>query len=215
MKRIYLITALILLLSISASGQMVIGSGGQSEVYEIEDDYSTDTTANYTRTEGDATAALSISGGKLHQSISYKGGGWYHETSLSSTNHYVQADLLNATNTNDRAGLKARHNGTDTYYYVRFNGDTIYLYRSIDGTRTYLDDYNGSYVGGAEYNVKLSVSGTGETVNVTVDVDGTQRINYSDISESRIISGSYIGIELSRSSQDYDVTIDNLIADSI
>ncbi len=199
----------------------LIGSGIASPVGPtINDDFSTDTSANYiiTETTGDP-ATVGVSGGKLHWTgQANRNGNGYHSTVLSSTNHYVQGKILIGSGYADYSFLQARHDGSTTCYRLRFNGEGstwIRLERVIAGSASFLDSYTLSAVVDQEYNIRITVSGTGATVNILVAVDGVDRIDYDDTDGARIVSGSYVGFGFKESSGDYDATIDDFIADEL
>lgn len=193
------------------------GGGGP----EISNDFAnTDEDDHYIITETDAASAtVASSSGKLHWTgTGYSSGLGYHSTALSSPNHYVKAKIMAGTGLNDFTQLSARHSGGDDYYKVRFQGGGeggIYLYRVVDGSSSYLGDYALGATANTEYTVKLSVSGVGATVTVTVNIDGTDRITYNDTNAARLTSGSYVGFGFRRASDNRDVTIDDFEADAL
>lgn len=211
MKRI-LITAIILLAWAPAwagSTTVVVGQGSAAPAggAEITDDFSTDTSANYTA----ITNSMSVSGGVAH------GQTWhvsrlYHETTLSSADHYAQADCV-VSNNMDHSFLMARCDGTHYYRTCLRDGNKVVLYRDT----TLIDTFYGSagQFAAGTYTVKISVSGTGATVNIKVDVGGTNRIDYNDTDAGRLTTGSYVGIGFARDSDNGDCTVDNLTADNL
>lgn len=190
--------------------------------YEIEDHFASDTTANYTQTGGDSVVTISVSGGKLHATTAYKYSWWQHNTALSSANHYAQAKIMLGTSYSDYTALFARASDTVghmNHYTVRFGGEGdntyITLYRVVENSETYLDWYAINAVANQEYDVKLSVNGTGATVTVTVNIDGTDRITYNDTNAARLTSGTHIGIGFKQSNDNRDVTVDDLLGDAL
>ena len=198
----------------TAGGTFSAGAGGGESSYEIEDDYSTDTTANYSVALAEnGVQSLSVGSGVLTGTASTTAH-WYHETALSSVNHYIQADCQYTANSND-AALIARCNGSNTFYQIKRGDATHYaLYRVVSGTPTWCATQSGTIAKDNTYTLKLSVSGTGSTVTVTLDIDGVNVINYGDTNAARLTSGSYVGVRINNSSQG-STTVDNLIADPL
>lgn len=68
---------------------VMVGFGQSASPAGITDDFSSDTSANYTATVG----GISIGGGIATGSTDYSDNIVIHETSTGNTNHFVQADL--------------------------------------------------------------------------------------------------------------------------
>ena len=175
---------------------IICGGGVEEEVggeAEITDDYSSDTSSDYTGISG----GISISGGNAGGSSNWAENTAYHETALSDPDHYAQAEIQQLASSQSSAVL-ARCNGT-TYYAAVLNGTYIKLFKSdLSGSSS--ADYNGGYASdGTYYTVKMEVSGTGATVNVKVYVDETLRIDYDD-STSPYTAGDYCGVGFRRDS---------------
>jgi len=154
--------------------------------YEIDDDYSTDTQADYTN----ITQTMSVSSGAAH------GTDWqvtvsYHETALSSVDHYVQADCNGSSGT-DGSTLIARCDNTN-YYYVYWDNGVLKLKCSDN---RWLGSYGSGLSG--DYTIKMIVSGSGASVDIDVYVDDTLRIDVSDTHEDRLTTGSYVGVRFQR-----------------
>lgn len=194
-----------------AGGIMMMGGGvasGAAPSYEISDDFSTDTSANYTVILG----YFGVSGGVAYCPQAWEGGIAYHETALSSPNHYAQADVT-YSGSGDGAGLIVRSDGTN-YYRVYFAGGDVTVRRNDNEWYDTTDDHSGSY-GSGTYTLKAEVETVGSTVVITTYVDGVLASTSTDDTAGRYTTGSYIGIWLERGGANYNSTADNLIGDAL
>ena len=137
----------------------------------ISDDFSSDTSAQYTAIKG----SVSISGGTLSG-----GGGIYtsnyaiHNTPTGSNDHYVQGKIqTGGSNFGSTIGL--RSNGT-TGYLVTLNADASRLNLIAFNGNTLTGNPNGNYFksitgssGSGSYNVKITISGS--TIHAYIDLN--------------------------------------------
>ena len=204
-----------LLIPSVVNGWGVVGiSGGvaaESE-YEISDDFSSDTSADYTQTsEGNQTPTLTVSDGSAHSTSGYSAK-YYHKTALSSVNHYAQATCSAADA--DYSAIMVRATD-DTHYLVYASGTYIKLARVVDGSLTWLANGSGSISDTSTHTYKLSVSGTGDTVTIKFYYDGSEWIDYDDTDASRITTGTHVGPTFRRETCTTEPTMDNFIGDTL
>lgn len=154
----------------------------------INDDFSTDTSANYTVSGG----PLLISGGAAHTQA------WYqitaiHKTTLTSTANWAQAKILNTADSNDKGAIISGG------FRARITGSTVYLEAP---SHVPIASYNGGYTGGY-YDIKIEVQSNGSLINVYVN-------------QIKVISSIYqtpstnsCGFYIARTGKAVDITIDN------
>jgi hypothetical protein len=174
---------------------------GPEPTMAISDNFSSDTSANYTA----LTGGISISGGAAHGGSAWASNILYHETSLGSAAQDVQADISFVAN--DSGGVIVRYDTAatpDSFYVALFQTGVIILRKYSGTTPTFVEQYNGSYANGT-YTVRVVADGT----SIKVYVDGTERISVTD---STYTAGNYCGVLLERGGGNADVTLDNLIA---
>jgi len=167
----------------------------------VSDDFSSDTSANYTAIGG----GISVSGGNAGGSGTWAKNLVYHESTLGTANQEVSASVT-YNGATDSAGVLARvSTGTPKTGYIAYFGETgKVLLSSFSGTTvTPIDTYIGSYASGT-YTIKLSVSGT----TIKVYVGGVERISVTDSTYS---AGDYIGLIFDRDNTDYDARADDLL----
>lgn len=164
----------------------------------IRDDFSTDTTTNYTVMSG---KALNVSGGVLRTSP------WsttvaYHNTSLGSNDNTVEADIAYAPE--NGGGVLVRCNPQlKTGYLVFFESGRIVLNRYSNGALTYMTHFDGKYTAGT---YRLSVAVTGNSI--TAAVNGTVVLTKTD---STFADGTYVGVRLRTGADAIPITLDNLV----
>lgn len=170
----------------------------------ISDDFSSDTTANYTN----IIQTLSISGGVAHGTVWENNTAAYHETTTGSNDHWVSATCT--AGDTDSACVMLGSNGTD-YYFSEFAGGVFKIWSSVG---SYSVVYNGSYADGA-HTVAIQIDTDGSShPRFNAWIDGVQRItNDSDTADS-ITRGPYVGLRFDRGTTGVDVTVDNLAAGS-
>lgn len=154
----------------------------------INDDFSTDTLANYTVSGG----PLLISGGVAHTQA------WYqmtaiHKTALASTANWAQARIQNTTASSDKCAIISGG------FRGRITGSTVYL--EVD-SGVPIASYNGGYTDGY-YDVKIEVQTNGESIKVYVN--GKEVISSKYSTQSKNSCGFYIA----RTGKAIDLTIDN------
>lgn len=216
MKLIYQIALGVLLatgsISAYAGGIIMMGGGVSSEAappsYEIDDDFSTNTSADYTI----ITGYFGVSGGVAYCPQAWDGGIAYHETALSSVNHYAQASVT-YSGSEDGAGLIVRSDGTN-YYRVYFSGGEVKVRRNDNEWFDNTDDHDGSYATDT-YTLKCEVETVGSTVVFKTYVGGILVSTSTDDTGGRYTTGSYIGLWFYRGNANYNATADNLIGDAL
>lgn len=195
---------LILLLTISLQAQVVIrpisphtiGGGGGSS-YDIEDTFTSNTSANYTNIKDGFT--WDTGNGWVYGSNDWATNWSYHETSVTSNDHWIEGEIRSVGNY--RAGLIVRCNGTTGYMvYLSSTNNRIYLH-TFDGT-TMTEVTNFTAVGATMTDdrdtwMKVTISGTSIDVDVDINGDG----DYLDTGEgmttwtnSTYSTGTYVGI---------------------
>jgi len=206
----------------SGGGGTTGGSAGSPPAggYEIDDNFSSDTSGNYTKIidEG-GVASLEIAGGVCTASV-VTASRWFHETALSSPNHYVQATVdvgvEGDPDYGDLISLIVRSDGTSgataDYYYMERDGSTFDLYRVNNASGTYLTSSSSGMTTGT-YTMRMEANGTGATVNIKVIWNSATVIDYNDEAAGRLTSGSYVGMRLKCNSVQQHM--DNFIADNI
>lgn len=197
------ILALLLFLPAQVWGGVFVGFG-QSASLAIDDNFSTDTSANYTN----IAQTLSISGGAAH------GTAWettiaYHETATGSNNHWVKGDCV--AGASDNGGLILGSNGTQ-YYFAEIANGTLYI-KSYNAN--WSTNYAGSYTNGTTYNVAVQIDTDGSNhARFNAWVNGSQVItNVSDAGDN-VTRGQYVGVRIKRTGSNTDVTVDNLQGNS-
>ncbi len=217
MKR-WLILIALLMSSVAWAGSTTVVVG-QGAGYEIEDDFGSDTSANYTKIKDVAgSCSLVISGGVCRQSPGTVGM-WFHTTALSSVNHYVQASVLVGVTGDpaygDYTALIVRSDGssgaTSDCYYIDRHDTTFDLYRMVNDSATYLTSSSSGQATGT-HTMRVEVSGT-DPVNITVYYNGSEIINYNDDSAARLQTGSYIGMRIKYANN--GTNLDDLIGDNL
>ena len=188
MKRILILTILLMSsLAWAGSTTVVVGQGAGGGP-AISDDFSSDTSANYTAVT--ENSGISISGGLAYGSNNWNENIVYHETSLGSPNHWAQADIMRVSTSVSGSGLVIRCDGTGGYkIFVGLDG-SLNLNRNSD----WLTRWEGPLVVDTAYTVKATITGTGTSTRIIVTVDGTERIDYTDNSASALSTGNYIGL---------------------
>jgi len=216
MKLILLILSFLLLAIQPAHAVVMVGFGQSAAPSGISDDFSSDTSANYTAITGTINIASGTIGGGTNWQHNY----FYHETSTGSDNHYVQGYV--ATSVNALAG------GT---VGLRCNSATGYLLHLVSANdRVYLNRFNGATVsigsyltsasdlGTGSYNVKVTVSGS--TFHIYVDHNGDGDFldtneDLGTITDSTYSTGEYIVVGASRGTDGVDYRVDNLSGGSL
>jgi hypothetical protein len=122
----------------------------------------------------------------INASTTVRPGQVYTETALRRTeaafpnDQYSQAKCeFTSGGDNSYGGVAVRLKMSGDGYEARFDSSAaVTLYKRVGGVVTYLSDYPGGYSANTFYTLKLTVTGN----QLTVHVDGTLRISYTDTS---------------------------------
>ncbi|MDY0282295.1 MAG: hypothetical protein RBR35_17240 [Salinivirgaceae bacterium] len=165
----------------------------------ISDNFSSDTSANYTASYGGVTISDGIATGTTNWNSNIL----KHNTSVGSSDNWVEATVV------DRSGSVSapilRYNGTTGYIIHVAVPASVILY-SINGeNKTYVGAFTSSLSLTTEisYKVKLSVSGTTFHGWIDLNSDGDYEDTNEDlgtISDSTYSTGTYVGIRFDRGS---------------
>ncbi len=202
MKKL-LIICLIFLIPCYAIARMVIVG---SSLPLIFDDFSTDTSGNYTAILNGITVSGGVAVGTANWDYNYV----YHNTSMGSNNHYAQADLY-SIDVNKRPGLVVRCNGngaSSTGYFFQVDVDKIYLYSFSGATLTLIGSFTCTWANGDTHILKVRVNGS----NFYIWVDGVTSAE-NPMTDSTYATGSYVGLEWNNSGTPKP-TADNFKADT-
>lgn len=215
MKRIFFLLCFTLA-PLSVNSFELIGSGvSLTPPTDISDDFSSDTSANYTN----ITGTIVISGGTIGGASTWSSNYAYHETPTGSNDHYIKGKIQTAAADIDGSIIGLRCNGT-TGYYVNINNDA---------TRLMLYSFNGSTVtsgpdgatykpitgssGAGSYTVKLTISGS--TIHAYIDLDNNGV--FTDANEDLGVwsglsytTGQYVVVGALRGSNNNDYRVDDL-----
>lgn len=180
----------------------------------IDDNFATDTVANYTNiisaVPSVSQGTLGISGGAAHGSTAWQTTVAYHETPTGSNDHWVRGTCT--AGVSDNACLILGSNGTQ-YYFVEMVGGSLYI-RSNDVD--YSASYVGGYTAGSTHDVAVQIATDGSAHAVfTAFVDGSQVTlgNATDLGNN-VVRGQYIGVRIKRGTSNTDYSVDNLKANS-
>ena len=169
----------------------------------ITDDFSSDTSAQYTAISG----SISISGGSFGSGTAWVSTYAIHNTSTGSNDHYVQGEIQTG---GGMIGL--RSNGT-TGYMVYLNEDASRLYLVSFNGKTQTENPNGNYPknvtgtsGPGFYIVKLTISGS--TIHAYIDLNNNG--SFTDANEdlgtwddATYSTGQYVVVGAFRSNTDH------------
>lgn len=200
--------------------------GGVSDTYTvttvaggITDDFSTDTSANYTAIHG----SISISGGSLGGGTAWTQNYAIHNTSTGSNDHYVQGKIqTGGVSAGGAIGL--RSNGT-TGYLVCLNVDATRLTLfGINGATLTINPDSTAYKsitgsgGAGSYTVKLSISGNIIHAYIDLNDNGTFVDSNEDLGTwtiSSYTSGQYVVVGALRGSDNVDYRVDYLLGGAL
>jgi len=173
----------------------------------ILDDFSSDTTANYTN----ITQTLSISGGAAHGTAWENVTAAYHETTTGSNDHWVKGTCSINSDGTDSACLLVGSNGTQ-YYHTVFAGGDFKIY-STPGS--YVDIYDGTYANSSTHDVAVQIDTDGSShARFNVWIDGVQIFTNVYDPTDAVTRGPYVGMYIDRGNTNDDVTVDNLEGDA-
>jgi hypothetical protein len=186
-----------------AADALVIAYAAPSN-HEVEDDFSTDTSADYTVLSGTLvieSGSANADGGDMRA---------WHETELSSANMYAQATV---TNGNSRGGgLIARRSGSNSNYYLaNVSGGEVKLYNQSG----FMAETSGGTYTASSYEVRFEVetSGSDNICRVYLDGSGTAALSYTDSGASANYNGTFAGITIGNSATDH--TLDDFAAGAL
>ena len=185
----------------------------------IDDDFSTDTSSDYT--------ALDTGGGAIYDAVNewLEGEAWddnilYHSSSLGSADQWVKGTIERGTSTSDSSGILLRVDptgGTDgvgSGYSVRISSNTFYIYSweidDADGEADYT-------VVGTGYTISEGIS-AGTDYNIIAKIVGSTIQVYLDneliltATDSTYSSGNYAGVGIRRVGGNSDIMVDNFQA---
>jgi len=179
----------------------------------IADDFSTDTSANYTVLKG----SLNISGGTAGGGTNWSDNYAYHKTSTGSQDHFVQGKLQIGTGSTDAGSLLLfRCNGTTGYFVNVNSASNRILLASFSGTTvTGIGQKDIPGLTPGYHVVKVTVSGS--TIHAYIDLDDNGGFSGANEdlgtwTDSTYRAGNYVGIGSRRGTINTDWRIDNLSA---
>ena len=161
----------------------------------IADDFSSDTSANYTRAYGAGT--LAITGGYAHVSNTFSGRSvFYHETTVASADQHVYGNIDNEA---EPSGFAVRVDLTgQTCYLVNFNSSGYLQVRGFNlatGAWGSTEVYSsGTYAAGSRL-VDITINGS----SFVATVDGVPAISTT---VTEFSSGDYAGFSVYRDAAD-------------
>jgi hypothetical protein len=179
----------------------------------INDDFSSNTIANYTAING----SISISGGNLGGGTAWVSNYAIHNNPTGSNDHYVQGKIQSGgTTAGGTIGL--RSNGS-TGYLVCLNADSSRLYLYAFNGKALTGNPNGNYPkpitgssGAGSYTVKLTISGS--TIHAYIDLNNNGV--FTDANEDLGVwtdttysTGQYVVVGALRGSDNSDYRVDN------
>ena len=165
-----------------------VAAAGES--FQIDDDFSTDTSGDYTTILRGITVAGGVASGNA---ASYQDAAVLHETTMASSDHWVEAKVGVLTVDDDEfsspiiRGIAGATPTTDADgYYVRFTSAkaTLRYFTNADfGSPTFVDnypDFGESWTLGEYHKVKIAASGIAFGLSVDFNDDG----DFEDANES-------------------------------
>jgi len=172
-----------------ALSQQIITNG-------IADDFTTNTSGNYTQIFGSGT--LAITGGYAHIATTNSGRNiFYQKTTLGSPDQYIEynAELVDAGN---QAGIAFRVNPANkTAYISYFDASKLYIrgFNMANGSWTGLTLASTATYSPGQHSVIISIKGN----QILATVDGTQAISAT---QTIYTTGDYAGLLIYRSTSD-------------
>jgi hypothetical protein len=170
----------------------------------ISDNFSSDTSANYTG----IVNGISTSGGTSGGTTNFQNNFAFHETSTGSNDHYVKAKVQVGTST--AAGgviLRCDGNGASStgYRAALADNDRLYLHSFSGATHTLITHWavSSDLIANQTYTVKVQVSGSTFTAWIDLNNDsdfGDVNESLGNLTSSTYASGPYVGISFNRSS---------------
>lgn len=201
-KWLYLVAAcFIFAASFAGFGYQVItakrvASGGDG----ISDDFSSDSSSNYTS----IVNGISVGSGTAGGSTNWEDNTVYHKTSTGSNNHYAQAKIQVGTSSSatqtGKILLRCNGDGSSSTGYAVALQDTnrLNFWSFSGGTFTFISYWEISTdISAAEtYVVKIQANGT--TFSATFDVGGGNEESLGNKTDSTYSTGAYIGLGFGR-----------------
>ncbi|MGV1098226.1 PKD domain-containing protein [Thiovibrio sp. JS02] len=168
-------------------------------VSRFSDDFSVDTSANYTVING----ALTVSGGTAHGKA-YTDTRVFHKTPLDRDDQYVEADVR-YSGKSQGAGILVRVDSTlKTGYLAYLESGYINLAAISGASKTWLGRAGGTYADGT---YKLRMEAEGSTIRIFVN--GQLMVERQD---TKYATGKYVGLRFNQGAVDADMYADNLAA---
>ena len=170
----------------------------------ISDDFSADSSADYTA----ITGGMSVAGG------SAGGTAWaksylYHETSLATADQNVRADVA-YNGTVDSGGIIFRADTGGTGYQALLANGRIILYSFTGTTLTFVAQSADNTRTSGTYNIRATISGT--AINIYENGSGAAIISTTDATYS---AGNYCGIAFRREGLNFDARVDNFTGNAL
>ncbi|MFH2060863.1 MAG: Ig-like domain-containing protein [Pseudomonadota bacterium] len=173
---------------------------GLTRVIIVNDDYSADTSADYSNISGTLIITDEQAHGQAWRTTRY-----YHNTDLGESDHWVQADVTYDSNSGVSGGLIGRVDNTkNTGYEIYFASGRLYLQKFTGSNSSWVSQYIGGFTSGT-YRLRMEIVGT----TIKIYVNEELRIEKED---STYTSGTHAGIRIQRNSLDTDSSVDNLQA---
>lgn len=174
----------------------------------ISDNFSTDTSANYTV----VTGGLSINSGVAKGSTLYATNTVLHNTSTGSNDHYAQADIELATASGSGVIVGASTPGATSTGYLIVVSATNYakLYSFSGATLTYTGKYWAIPTISIDTLYPMRVVKTGTSFELYLDTGGGLT-SAGTVTDSTYTTGSYVGVGFNQSAG-YSPRLDNFEA---
>lgn len=174
-------------------------------VYTINDDFSSNTIANYTS----IAQTMTITGGSAH-GTTWNTTVYRHNTATGSNDHWAQATVSNQSS--DYGGIVVGNNGGAGYYVAFITGNTVRVQNT--NSAWFATNSTGTFPNGT-YALKVQIDTDGSSrARFNVWVNNVKYINDASDTTSSVTRGQYIGTYFRRTSANSDVVVDNLIAAS-
>ena len=175
--------------------------------HEIEDDFTSDTSADYTV----LTGALLISDGTAKRGTDALMRAW-HQTELSSADMYVQANVENRTASS--SGVLLRRSASNARYYVV--GVENSKIRLTHNSGALADSGTGTLYTNASYHLRAEVVTNGTSNEISVYLDGAMTATWTYThTNATDWSGKFVGISSGYNVGNAVPTVDNFEAGAL
>jgi hypothetical protein len=185
--------------------------GGAIELTSIADNFSTDTSANYTPINA---KTLVVANGVAYTSNTWANtADFYHSTSIGA-NQIVRGKISDYTGSY-YSFLIARYNASDTGYLKCYrdpnNANPRVMCIGVNGVSTiYFDNFSETWADGSSYLIQLAFNGA----NVTLSIDWNNDGDFADTGETEstkttTATGSYAGFGFYTGGTPALITIDD------